>query len=135
MLLVDDHAFVRRTLRRFIEAHGQMMVCGESADADAALDQIEKTGPDLMLLDLSLGEDDGMELLERVHGVHQDLPVLVISMHSESLFGIPSIQSGARGYLMKSEVTEHLYTAIETIFAGDLYLSEGLRRKLGKIDA
>lgn len=130
VLLVDDHAFVRRTLRQFIEAHGAMMVCGESANAETALEKVEDTHPDLMLLDLSLGEDDGMELLARIHESHRDLPVLVISMHSESLFGIASVRSGARGYLMKSDVTEHLYTALETILAGEIYLSEGLRKKL-----
>jgi DNA-binding NarL/FixJ family response regulator len=130
VLLVDDHEFVRRTLRQFIEAHGEMMVCGESDNAAAALERIEDSQPDLLLLDLSLGEDDGLALLEEVHGAHRDLPVLVISMHSESLFGMPAIRSGARGYLMKSDVSEHLYSAIDTIFAGELYVSDDLREKL-----
>jgi DNA-binding NarL/FixJ family response regulator len=134
VLLVDDHEFVRRTLRQFIEAHGEMMVCGESDNAATALERIEDSHPDLLLLDLSLGEDDGLALLEKVHGSHQDLPVLVISMHSESLFGIPAIRSGARGYLMKSDVSEHLYSAIETILAGDLFVSDGLRQKLSSED-
>jgi len=130
VLLVEDHDFVRLSLRRYLEEYGDLCICGEASSSSEALKLIEKTMPDLILLDLSLGKEDGFTLLRTIRSRYKEIPVVILSMHNETLFGVDAIRHGAKGYIMKCNISEDLYKAIETVMSGECYLSDFLRKKL-----
>jgi DNA-binding NarL/FixJ family response regulator len=122
--IVEGHPIVRLGLKRLLTDQGDLDVCGEADSLAAAEDGIAGARPDLVLLDLSLKSGEGgFELIRRIHARDRFLPVLVVSMHDESLFADRVLRTGARGYIMKSEATRHLIQAIRTVLAGEIYLS------------
>jgi DNA-binding NarL/FixJ family response regulator len=123
IFLVDDHEMFREGLRQLIEREPDMTVCGDAADAAAALTGIEATSPDLVIVDLSLGGTSGIELIKSVKSRYEDLPVLVVSMHEESLYSERALRAGAMGYVMKHEPSKTVKTAIRKVMEGDLFLS------------
>src|SRR5579863_6015879 len=123
IFLVDDHAMFREGLRQLIEREPDMAVCGDAADANAALDAIEAAKPDLLIVDISLGGFSGIDLIKTVKGKYEDLPVLVVSMHEESLYSERALRAGAMGYVMKHEPSKTVKTAIRKVLEGDLFLS------------
>jgi len=131
VFLVEDHEFVRLSLRKYLEECANICVCGEASSASVALKLMENTAPNLILLDLSLGKEDGLTLLKTIQSRY-DIPVVVLSMHHETIFGAAAIRYGAKGYVMKCNVNEDLYKAIETVNSGGLYVSDFLRKKLPK---
>ena len=133
VLLVEDHDFVRLSLRRYLEKHDDLCVCGEASSSSVALKLIENTKPNVILLDLSLGKDDGFSLLKAIRSRYREIPVLVLSMHNETIFGVDAIRHGAKGYVMKCNISEDLYQAIDTVISGEFYLSEFLRKKLTEL--
>src|SRR5438309_11239778 len=100
VFLIDDHAVVREGLRGLIEQEDDLTICGESGDAADALSRIQTTRPDLVLLDLSLRQGSGMELLKDLAIEHPSLPVLGLSMHDEMIDDERDLRDGARGYVM-----------------------------------
>ena len=128
ILIVDDHSTVRRTLRNFLEAEEDFEVCAEAEASDEAMRAIERTKPNLVLLDLSLGDSNGLSLAKSIRASHAELPILILSLHSESIFANAAIHVGANGYLMKSEASEHLVEAIRCVLRGELYMSENMRQ-------
>ena len=127
ILVVDDHPMTRFGVAQRIRAEPTFTVCGEAASAAAALTAVEKFSPDLVLADLSLGERSGLELIKDLQPLHPHLPVLVFSMHYETLYAERSLRAGARGYLMKSEGAEKLLEAIRCVLRGEIYLSQVMR--------
>ena len=121
IFLVEDHPQVRRQLVALIERSEGFSVCGEAEDAESALAQIVPTLPDLVLLDLSLKNSSGFDVLENLRKLQPDLPVLVLSIHEASLFAERSLQAGAKGYLTKQEAVWHLIPALRTILGGQSY--------------
>jgi DNA-binding NarL/FixJ family response regulator len=124
VFLVDDHAMFREGLRQLIEREPDMSVCGDAADAAAAMAGIQSTGPDLVIVDISLGGTSGIDLIKMIKNQYEDLPVLVVSMHEESLYSERALRAGAMGYVMKHEPSKTVKTAIRKVLDGDLYLSQ-----------
>jgi DNA-binding NarL/FixJ family response regulator len=107
-------------------------VCGEAESVPEAISLVKKRKPDLVVTDLSLKEKDGLELIKSLRTMHPALPVLVLSMHSESLFARPALRAGARGYIMKQDGGQRVIEAIREIFQGHLALSPKIRADLPK---
>lgn len=124
IFLVDDHEMFREGLRQLIEREQDMTVCGDAADAAAALAGIEAAHPDLVIVDISLGGTSGIDLIKAIKNRYEDLPVLVVSMHEESLYSERALRAGAMGYVMKHEPSKTVKTAIRKVLDGDLFLSE-----------
>src|SRR5881409_956799 len=123
VLLVEDHPILRKGLAQLINQDPRLAVCGEAEDAPQAIKAIETLLPDLVIMDISLKLGNGIELLKTVKPHFPDLPVLVLSMHDETLYAERSLRAGARGYVMKENATEEVRNAIRTILKGDLYVS------------
>lgn len=130
IFLVDDHPIVRQGLALFIEREPDLMVCGEAEDATSALQAIRESTPDFVILDISLNGRDGLELLKTLRVRHPSLPVLVLSMHDESVYAERSLRAGANGYIMKQEAADRVITAIRQILGGDVYLSDRLTKRM-----
>jgi len=123
VFLVDDHAMFREGLRQLIEREPDMAVCGDAADANSALDAIDAAKPDLVIVDISLGGYSGIDLIKTIKSKYEDLPVLVVSMHEESLYSERALRAGAMGYVMKHEPSKTVKAAIRKVLEGDLFLS------------
>lgn len=124
MLIVDDHPVFRDGLVRIASAIDGVVVCGEADNAAQAFDAIRKLNPDLVLMDINLPGKSGLELLQDVHAMKPDLPVLVISMHDEHLYAERVLRAGGRGYIMKQEGPDKMREAITRVLNGRVYTSE-----------
>ena len=101
-----------------------LIVCGEADNAVQAFDAISELDPDLVLMDINLPCKGGLELLQDVHAIKPDLPVLVISMHDETLYAERVLRAGGRGYIMKQEGPDKMTQAILKVLSGQVYASE-----------
>lgn len=124
IVLVDDHQMFREGLAEVLGREKDLLVCGQAEDRSQALDVIDKTKPDLALVDLTLRGSTSLELIKDLRARHPRLAVLVLSMHEESLFAARTLAAGARGYLTKQQATRKLVEAIRRVLAGQIYLSE-----------
>jgi DNA-binding NarL/FixJ family response regulator len=124
ILIVDDHPLFREGLQQMIDRTQDLMVCGEASEATEALKAIAELKPDLVLVDISLGVGSGIDLIKGIKSKYDDLPVLVISMHDESLYAERALRAGAMGYVMKQERGKKVREAISRVMGGDVYLSE-----------
>ncbi len=124
VLLVDDHPIVRQGVRRLIEKEPGLTVCGEAEDAPEALALIETTRPDLVVLDLSLKQSSGFDLILDLKRRWEHLPVLVLSMYSEDVYAERVLRAGASGYIMKQEAPKKVISAIWSVLEGVVYVSE-----------
>ena len=124
VFLVDDHTMFREGLRQLIEREPDLMVCGDAADAGSALEAIQSSNPDLVVVDISLGGTSGIDLIKAIKKEHEDLPLLVVSMHDESLYAERALRAGAMGFVMKHEPSKTVKAAIRKVLGGDMYLSE-----------
>jgi DNA-binding NarL/FixJ family response regulator len=130
VLLVDDHPIVRQGLALLIDREGDLSVCGEAEGSHAAYHAIETLHPDIVVLDISLSGPDGLDVLKEIRMKRADLPVLILSMHDESIYAERAMRAGANGYIMKQEATEKVLIAIRRILQGDVYLSDRLTRTM-----
>jgi len=128
VLVVDDHPIVRQGIKGVLEQQVDLVLCGEAEDAGAALKAINTSRPDIVILDISLRGSDGLDVTKSIRASNPKLPVLVMSMHSESLYAGRALRAGANGYIMKTEVAANLIQAVRQILAGDIYLSESARQ-------
>jgi DNA-binding NarL/FixJ family response regulator len=124
ILVVDDHPLFREGLRQIIERDPELTVCGEAANTAEALETIPQLRPDLVLVDISLGGTSGIDLIKAIKSEYDELPVLVISMHDESLYAERALRAGAMGYIMKHEPTKMVKAAIHKVLSGEMYLSD-----------
>lgn len=124
ILIVDDHPLFREGLQQMIDRTPDLVVCGEAGDAPEALQAIIDLKPDLVLVDISLGVGSGIDLVKTIKSKYDDLPVLVVSMHDESLYAERALRAGAMGYVMKHERGKKVREAISRVLGGDVYLSE-----------
>ncbi|MCE9519585.1 MAG: response regulator transcription factor [Verrucomicrobia bacterium] len=124
VFVVDDHPIFRDGLVRIVEQMPDLVVCGESDNAVQALDEISKLNPDLLLVDIGLPGMSGLELMQNVHAIKPKLPVLVISMHDESLYAMRVLRAGGRGYIMKQAGPEKIMQAITTVMSGRIFATE-----------
>jgi len=123
VFIVDDHPLLREGLRRTIDQQSDLAVCGEAGNGQEALAAVEKLHPDLVLVDISLPGRDGIELTKELRARCPTLPVLVLSMHDESVYAERALRAGARGYVMKCEPMETHLDAIRKMLAGELAFS------------
>src|SRR6266511_3069279 len=130
ILIVDDHPMMRQGLAQLIGAEADLTVCGESENAGQALDAIRAVDPDLVLADISLPDKSGLELIKDFQSVRPGLPVLVISMHDESLYAERVLRAGGHGYIMKNEGGDKLLTAIRQVLAGKTYVSDSVSSRI-----
>jgi DNA-binding NarL/FixJ family response regulator len=130
ILLVDDHPMVRERLAAAIHEQSDLVVCGEAEDRFTALELIEKTDPHLAIVDLTLKQSHGLELIKDIRSRFPDLAILVVSMHDELLHAERVIRAGARGYITKQEATDKIMLAIRTVLGGDVYLSEKMAARI-----
>jgi DNA-binding NarL/FixJ family response regulator len=130
ILIVDDHPILRRGLAALIESAPDLTVCGEAASRPAALKLVRETRPDLVIVDLSLGDDHGLDLIKAMKRHHPKIPVLVLSMHDESVYAERSLRAGAMGYVTKRQLDDTLLLAIHRLLAGETYLSDQLETRL-----
>src|SRR5476651_701380 len=124
ILIVDDHPMMRQGLAQLIGAESDLTICDEAENAERALDSIGALKPDLVLADISLPGKNGLELIKDFQAVQPDLPILVISMHDESLYAERVLRAGGRGYIMKQEGGKKLMQAIRQVLEGKIYVSE-----------
>jgi DNA-binding NarL/FixJ family response regulator len=130
IFLVDDHPVVRIGLKELINQKPDLLVCGEAESAEAALQAILSLHPDLAIVDLSLQGAGGLGLIKDLKIRHPKLPVLVLSMHEESLYAERALRAGARGYVMKREARTQLESAIRRTVGGKIYLSKRMSDRL-----
>jgi DNA-binding NarL/FixJ family response regulator len=123
VLIVDDHPIFRFGLAGLISEQSHLEVCGHADSAPIALDAMRQLKPDLVLLDLSLRGINGIELIKLMKAEQPDLPILVISMHDEAVFGLRALKAGALGYVMKAEAMNHVAEAISKVLLGKIYVS------------
>ena len=114
----------RDGLQQLIDREADLTVCGDAAEATKALEGIGKSKPDLVIVDISLSGKSGIDLIKAIKDEYEDLPVLVVSMHEESLYAERALRAGAMGYVMKQEPAKVVKTAIRKVLAGDMHLSE-----------
>jgi DNA-binding NarL/FixJ family response regulator len=129
-LIVDDHPLFRQGLVSVVEDNPHYMVIGQAASIAEAMDLLEAEEPDMMLIDISLGEESGLELVKNVKALKPHIMMLVISMYDEVIYASTSLKAGARGYLMKQEAAKTLMGAIEEILKGKIYLSDAMRERM-----
>ena len=126
VLIVDDHPIVRHGLARLINDEPGLTVCGSAATRAEAQEALRHERPDLVIIDLSLGDDSGLDLLKAIRLEHPDLPVLVLSMHDEAYYADRALRAGAMGFIMKQEPAERMIAAVHQVLSGRVYLSEKL---------
>jgi DNA-binding NarL/FixJ family response regulator len=126
IFIVDDHPMTRSGLTHLINHQSDTLVCGEAENAARALDLLNGSQPDLMLIDITLPGKSGLELIKDVRAMRPDLHILVISMHDESLYADRVLRAGARGYITKHEGGEKVMGAIRRVLSGKIYVSESM---------
>lgn len=130
ILIVDDHPLVRSGFVQLISDESDLEVCGEAADEAQALDLVETSRPDLVIIDLSLAGGSGINLIERIKARHDQVAMLVVSMHDESLFAERVLAAGALGYLNKQEAPTNIIKAIRRVLGGKVFLSDRLTERM-----
>jgi DNA-binding NarL/FixJ family response regulator len=130
VLIVDDHPIVRRGLAQLIAQEAGLEVCGEAESAPEAMAEVCRAKPDLILLDVSIEGMNGIELTKVIREKHPELPVLVLSMHEESVYAERAIRAGARGYVTKQEAPQTVLRAMHRVLQGDLYVSETMAGRM-----
>lgn len=124
VLIVDDHPIVRQGLRRLIEQEEDLTVCGEAETTREAKAAIRELKPDVVIVDISLKQGDGIELVKDARAHYPTLPLLVLSMHDESIYAERMLSAGANGYIMKQAASDQFLVALRRVLEGGIYVSE-----------
>src|SRR6185437_4646624 len=124
VFIVDDHPIVRQGLAQLLGSEPDFEVCGQGEDVYQSLRAIRDAKPDLCLVDVSLKDGDGIELLKELQAQLPDLPVVMLSMHDESLYAERALRAGARGYIMKQEAPPIMLAAIRKVLSGQVHVSD-----------
>ncbi len=130
IFVVDDHPILRQGLTQLINQEADLRVCGEAEEAHEAVGAITALKPDMVIVDISLKNVDGIELIKRIRARDEKLPVLVLSMHDESLYTERALRAGANGYIMKQEAPEEVVRAIRRVLGGEIYVSDKMGSRL-----
>lgn len=121
---------MRHGLAQLIRAEAGLSVCGEAGSAREGLEAVEIFKPDLVVIDLTLPDKNGLELLKDIQAMHPGTLCLVLSMHDENMYGERALRAGARGYIMKEAAADHLITAARKVLSGGIYVSENIASKM-----
>lgn len=130
IVLADDHPLVRQGLAQLLAREPDLHVCGEAEDEATAVRLVAEQAPDLVIVDLSLKNGSGLDLIKTLHETHPDVAILVLSMHDEVHHVERSLRAGALGYLTKQEAGDKVLTAIRHVLRGEMYLSDGVSPNL-----
>jgi len=130
IFVVDDHAIVREGLIKLIDQEPDLTVCGSAVDAPDALKQLSEMQPDLAVVDITLASTSGLDLVKGMKLRCPGMPVLVFSMHDETIYAERALRAGAAGYIMKSESPEVVISGIRKTLRGKVYLSERMTERL-----
>lgn len=137
IFIVDDHPIVRQGLVQLVDSQADLCTCGQGEDVYQSLAGIRSTKPDLVLVDVSIKDGDGLELVKEIKSFDPTLRVLMLSMHDEALYAERALRAGASGYVMKQEAPQILVGAMRKVMSGQVYVSEKmsatlLQRMVGK---
>jgi DNA-binding NarL/FixJ family response regulator len=124
IFLIDDHPLVREGLANLINGQHDLIVCGEAEDSAGAISGIAKTRPDVALVDISLKNESGLELVKNLESQFPLVALIVLSIHEEALYAERALRAGARGYVMKRESTKNVLASIRRVLEGGVYVSE-----------
>jgi two-component system, NarL family, response regulator NreC len=130
IMIVDDHPIVRHGIAQLLNGQTDMEVVGEAEDAESAMRLLRDQTFDLLVVDISMPGLSGLDLIRRIKTKDSHLPILVLSMHDESVYAERALAAGARGFLMKHEATEKLVSAVRKLLAGGVYLSRALEERM-----
>lgn len=130
LLIVDDHPMMRTGLAQLIDSEGDLKVTAEADNAGQAINAVSKQKFDLALVDISLPDKNGLELIKDIHSLTPNLPILVVSMHDEMIYAERVLRAGARGYIMKQEGGQKFLQAIRQVLAGQVYVSEKMSARI-----
>lgn len=130
VLIVDDHPAIREALRETISGKMGIELCGEAATAEEALRLVAKEKPNVAVVDISLEDAHGLDLVQNIRVQYPDVQVIVFSMYDEDVYAERAIRAGASGYLMKSEPTQKVVEAIRWVVRGEVYLSHRMASKI-----
>ena len=133
VLIIDDHPLFSRGLSQLIETQKNYKVVGMAKNCEEALQAFSELKPDLTIVDLNLGQEDGLELIKEILSRNAETKILVLSMHDERFYAERALKAGARGYIMKQEAETSVSTAIETVMKGQIYLSENEKIRLEEL--
>ena len=128
IFLLDDHPVFRQGLVHLINGEADMMVCGESDNYYDSTRLVESKSPDMIIVDITLRDVSGLELIKYLHDRNIEIPVLVLSMHDEVIYAEKAMKAGASGYIMKHEMTENVINAIRQVMNGSIYNSESVNK-------
>ena len=132
VIIVDDHPLLRERLAELINHELDMEVCGEAENAQDAIQLIRNTWPDLAIVDITLKGSSGLELIKSVRALSIGIPVLVLSMHDETLYAERALRAGASGYITKHQAADQIIQAVRRVLAGEVYLSERMTASILK---
>jgi len=130
VLIADDHPIVRQGLRQILSEIPDMVVAGEAVNGQEALDQVRAGGWDVLVLDITMPDRSGFDILKELKHLQPDLPVLVLSIHAEEQFAVRLLKAGASGYLTKENAPDELVKAIRKVVDGGKYISQSLAESL-----
>ena len=130
VFIVDDHAILREGLSHLINSEEDLLVCGEADNVTDAFDAVSDGKPDIVIVDITLGDGSGIRLIENLTYANPDQMILVLSMHDEATHAERCLKAGARGYIMKQESSMELLSAIRKVLNGDIYVSDKLNIQL-----
>ncbi|UCC88977.1 MAG: response regulator transcription factor [Anaerolineales bacterium] len=130
VLIADDHPIVRQGLRQILSEISDMAVAGEAVNGQEALDQVRAGGWDVLVLDITMPDRSGLDILRELKHQQPDLPVLVLSIHAEEQFAVRLLKAGASGYLTKENAPDELVKAIRKVVGGGKYISQSLAESL-----
>jgi DNA-binding NarL/FixJ family response regulator len=130
VFIVDDHPIVREGLAQMINREPDLTVCGDAQEMHAALQAIDVQKPHILIVDISLNGPDGLDLLKNIRAKDASLPVLILSMHDESIYAERALRAGANGYIMKQEATERVLVALRRILNREIYVSDRVANKM-----
>jgi DNA-binding NarL/FixJ family response regulator len=133
VIIVNSHPITRMGLAHLIKSQPGLVICDEAGDAAEALETLKKNGPNLVVSELGLPDKSGLELIKDIKAMRPGVPVLVISMHDESLYAECALHAGARGYIMKDASGEELMHAIRQVLSGKMYVSEKISSMFWKL--
>jgi two-component system invasion response regulator UvrY len=129
-LIADDHAVVRQGLKQILGDTPEMLVAGEATNGQEVLDKVRAEPWDVVVLDISMPDRSGLDVLKQLRSERPKLPVLVLSMHSEDQYAVRVLKAGASGYLTKDSAPDELVKAIRKVVSGGTYVSSFLAEKL-----
>ncbi len=130
ILLVDDHPFMRAGLAQLIERQADLAVAGEAGNPAEAIRELAKGRPDLVLTDITMPGRSGLEFIKDLQAQYPSLPILVVSMHDETIYAERALRAGARGYIMKEAGGDNLLAAIRQVLKGEVYVSPALSTRI-----